>query len=71
MWTVHHGHEVVVRIEEDIRRVLPNASVITHMDSREEQPVAVNDARPREMKKRTKEKKGTKGKKGTTQGSSR
>jgi len=44
MWTVHQGHEVMTRIEEDIRRVLPNASVITHMDSREEQLASGSDA---------------------------
>jgi len=38
IWTVHHGHEEVVRIEEDIRRVLPDAWVITHMDAGQDPP---------------------------------
>jgi len=38
IWPVQYGHQVVARIEEDIRRVLPNARVITHMDAREDLP---------------------------------
>ncbi len=37
-WTVHQGHQEVVRIEEDIRRELPNVWVITHMDARPDPP---------------------------------
>jgi cation diffusion facilitator family transporter len=32
-WTVHDGHRFVERIEADIRRVVPNASVLTHLES--------------------------------------
>ena len=32
-WTVHHGHELLDRIEADIRRALPNAVVFTHLES--------------------------------------
>ena len=32
-WTVHRGHQLLERIEEDIRRALPNASVLTHLES--------------------------------------
>jgi cation diffusion facilitator family transporter len=32
-WTVHRGHELLERIEEDIRGALPNASVLTHLES--------------------------------------
>jgi cation diffusion facilitator family transporter len=33
MWTVQQGHELLERIEADIRCVLPNANVITHLES--------------------------------------
>ncbi len=32
-WTVHHGHQLLERIEGDIRRVLPKATVFTHLES--------------------------------------
>jgi cation diffusion facilitator family transporter len=32
-WTVHHGHQLLERIEADIRAVLPSASVFTHLES--------------------------------------
>ncbi len=32
-WTVQRGHELLELIEADIRRVLPNASVLTHLES--------------------------------------
>jgi cation diffusion facilitator family transporter len=32
-WTVQHGHQVLERIEADIRSALPNASVLTHLES--------------------------------------
>jgi cation diffusion facilitator family transporter len=32
-WTVHHGHQLLERIEADIRGVLPGANVITHLES--------------------------------------
>lgn len=31
-WTVGRGHELLEHIEEDIRGVLPNASVLTHLE---------------------------------------
>ena len=35
-WTVQRGHELLERIEADIRRALPNASVLTHLESLED-----------------------------------
>lgn len=32
-WTVHEGHRVLEQIEADIRRVVPDASVLTHLES--------------------------------------
>ena len=32
-WTVHRGHQLLEKIEEDIRRELPQASVLTHLES--------------------------------------
>ena len=32
-WTVHHGHQLLERIEADIRGVLPSANVLTHLES--------------------------------------
>ena len=32
-WTVDRGHKFVERMEEDIRRALPNATVLTHLES--------------------------------------
>jgi cation diffusion facilitator family transporter len=32
-WTVQHGHQLLERIEADIRRTLPNANVLTHLES--------------------------------------
>ena len=32
-WTVQHGHELLERIEADIRRALPDAVVFTHLES--------------------------------------
>ena len=32
-WSVQRGHELLERIEADIRRVIPNASVLTHLES--------------------------------------
>lgn len=31
-WTVQHGHELVERIEEAIRKALPNITVFTHLE---------------------------------------
>ena len=33
MWNVQRGHQLVERIEEDIRRALPNVIVFTHLES--------------------------------------
>lgn len=32
-WTVHRGHQLLEAIEADIRAVIPNASVMTHLES--------------------------------------
>jgi divalent metal cation (Fe/Co/Zn/Cd) transporter len=32
-WTVHRGHELLERLERDVRNVLPRATVLTHMES--------------------------------------
>lgn len=32
-WTVHRGHALLERIEADIRRVVPNVTVMTHLES--------------------------------------
>lgn len=32
-WTVHRGHQLLERIEGDIRAALPNVSVFTHLES--------------------------------------
>jgi divalent metal cation (Fe/Co/Zn/Cd) transporter len=32
-WTVQHGHQLLERIEADIRRTLPNVTVLTHLES--------------------------------------
>ena len=41
-WTVQQGHDLVERIEADIRSRLPAASVITHLEPRED-PVSFAD----------------------------
>jgi len=35
-WTVQRGHELLERIEADIRRALPHTSVLTHLESLED-----------------------------------
>lgn len=32
-WTVHRGHQLLEQIEADIRGAIPNASVLTHLES--------------------------------------
>ena len=32
-WTVQHGHQLLERIEADIRCALPNVTVFTHLES--------------------------------------
>jgi divalent metal cation (Fe/Co/Zn/Cd) transporter len=35
-WTVHRGHELLERIESDIRQALPNSTAFTHLESLED-----------------------------------
>lgn len=35
-WTVHQGHRLLERIEEEIRKTLPNVTVFTHLESLED-----------------------------------
>ncbi len=42
-WTVDQGHDVVVEIERDIRRSLPDTTVFTHLEPLEN-PVSWNDS---------------------------
>jgi cation diffusion facilitator family transporter len=35
-WTVHQGHNLLERLEADIRRAVPNISVLTHLESLED-----------------------------------
>lgn len=35
-WTVHQGHRMLERIEEEIRKTLPNTTVFTHLESLED-----------------------------------
>jgi cation diffusion facilitator family transporter len=41
-WTVQYGHQLLERIEGDIRQALPNATVFTHLEPLED-PVAWED----------------------------
>lgn len=41
-WSVAHGHQVAERVEEEIRQVLPLASVITHLEPRDD-PASLAD----------------------------
>jgi cation diffusion facilitator family transporter len=43
-WTVHHGHQLLERIEADIRGVLPSANVFTHLESLDD-PASWEDIR--------------------------
>jgi divalent metal cation (Fe/Co/Zn/Cd) transporter len=42
-WSVQRGHDLVEEIERDIRVVVPAASVLTHLEPRED-PVSQADA---------------------------
>jgi cation diffusion facilitator family transporter len=42
-WTVHEGHQLMDRIEIDIRKALPNTTVFTHLESLED-PRSWDDA---------------------------
>src|SRR5262249_6480752 len=35
-WTVQRGHDLLERLEEDVRRALPNVSVLTHLEPLED-----------------------------------
>jgi divalent metal cation (Fe/Co/Zn/Cd) transporter len=41
-WSVQRGHELLERIEGDIRRVLPGVTVFTHIEPAED-PVSWED----------------------------
>ena len=41
-WTVARGHELLERIEDDVRRVIPNANVSTHLEAVED-PASFQD----------------------------
>ena len=41
-WTVQRGHDLCERIEAAVRRVLPEATVDTHLEPRED-PVSWED----------------------------
>jgi cation diffusion facilitator family transporter len=43
-WTVHRGHQLLERIEADIRGVLPSANVLTHLESLDD-PASWEDIR--------------------------
>jgi divalent metal cation (Fe/Co/Zn/Cd) transporter len=36
-WSVHQGHQFLEQIEADIRVVLPNVTVLTHLESLDDQ----------------------------------
>jgi cation diffusion facilitator family transporter len=41
-WTVHRGHELLEHIEADVRDTLPNVTILTHLESRDD-PSAYED----------------------------
>lgn len=41
-WTVHRGHELLERIEADIRQALPASTVFTHLESQDD-PASYDD----------------------------
>lgn len=41
-WTVHRGHDLLEHIEADVRDTLPNVSILTHLESRDD-PAAYED----------------------------
>jgi cation diffusion facilitator family transporter len=43
IWTVQHGHEILERIEADIRQTIPNVTVFTHLEPLDD-PVSWQDA---------------------------
>ena len=44
VWTVHHGHELLERIESAVRSALPNSSMFTHLESLDD-PASWEDQR--------------------------
>jgi len=36
LWTVHQGHNLLERIESDLRRALPKVTVFTHLESKDD-----------------------------------
>jgi divalent metal cation (Fe/Co/Zn/Cd) transporter len=44
-WTVQRGHQLLERIEADLERVLPQATVYTHLESLID-PASWHDAQP-------------------------
>jgi len=43
-WTVQRGHELLERVEAEIRATLPSSHVTTHLEPRED-PTAFDDER--------------------------
>jgi divalent metal cation (Fe/Co/Zn/Cd) transporter len=43
-WTVQQGHDLLERVEEDIRRAVPDSTVFTHLEPIED-PVSFQDER--------------------------
>jgi divalent metal cation (Fe/Co/Zn/Cd) transporter len=41
-WTVHAGHQLLERIEADIRQALPNVTAFTHLESLDD-PISWDD----------------------------
>jgi divalent metal cation (Fe/Co/Zn/Cd) transporter len=41
-WSVQQGHQLLERLEGDLRAALPNVSVFTHLEPLED-PAALND----------------------------
>lgn len=41
-WTVQHGHDILEKMEADLRRVLPEATLFTHLEPAED-PVSQDD----------------------------
>lgn len=55
-WTVHRGHELLEHIEADVRDTLPNVSILTHLESRDDpssyEDVTLNRGRAAERRVR-------------------
>ena len=46
-WTVHQGHELLERLEREIREVIPNVTVFTHLEAIED-PSSWDNQTPRQ-----------------------